>query len=186
MVHSGPWAFLFDCLILHQCYDTVLTTFYPCGWLCNQCPSFSPLEVVKTIFGDINVLSIWVHFKSDACFILWRHLLTSEISVLGPQRDTFIIHKYLWVNFGGQCDFGCGTMCNMTDPPELTYIWHDERGFAKPIHVKTTICCVATLVIWWHLATGRMPLLFYFKLLSLFFMNSTPIKKKKSHVCKSW
>lgn len=54
---------------------------------------------MKTIFGDINVLSVWVYFKSDAYLILWHHLLTSEIPVaVLPQSNAHIIQKYLFLH----------------------------------------------------------------------------------------
>lgn len=63
-----------------------LTSFYPCGWLQSwRSPFF--LGGNENDFGDVNVLSVWVYFKSDARFILWHHLLTSKIavSVMAPE-----------------------------------------------------------------------------------------------------
>lgn len=94
----GSQRVLFDSKIWHETYDTVfngrdeqsemrkLTSFYPCGWLQSWCSPFF-LGGSEKDFGDINVLSVWVYFKSDAYLILWHHLLTSKIavSVMAPE-----------------------------------------------------------------------------------------------------
>lgn len=166
MVHPGCWVFLFDYLILHQCYESVLTTFYPCGSHCILLP-----VAVETIFGDINVLSVYVHFKSDACFILRRHLLTSKIPALVMARTQYIHNSEIPVSeFRGHHAFGHGAMCDTPDSPELTYIWHDEHSFVEPGHVITTMCFFGNSCYLVTFSSWRTPLLFPFKLQMLFFV----------------
>ena len=55
-------------------------------------------------FEDINVLSVWVYFKSDAYFILWHHLLTSEIPISAAAPKWYIHNSEISVSefFEGQ------------------------------------------------------------------------------------
>lgn len=141
-----------------------------------------PPEAVKTIFGDINVLSIWVHFKSDACFILWRHLLTSEIpaSVTAPAR--YIHNSEISVGeFGGRDAFGCGTTCNMADSPGINIYmtWRARLCWTKSCKNNNMLCCDNSYLV--TFSTGRTPLLFPFKLVLLFFFMDRN-KKKIPHL----
>lgn len=122
---------LFDCKIWHRCYDTVfnrrdeqsemskLTSFYPCGWLQSwRSPFF--LRGSENDFGDINVLSVWVYFKSDAYFILWHHLLTSKIPISVTAPKWYIHNSEMSVSkfgyglyFGGYYAFGHSAICNI-------------------------------------------------------------------------
>lgn len=96
-----------------------LTSFYPCGWLQSWRSPFL-LRGSENDFGDINVLSAWVYFKSDAYFILWHHLLTSKIpiSVTAPtwyihNSEIFVSKFGLGFYFGGYDDFGLKTLNNI-------------------------------------------------------------------------
>lgn len=159
-----------------------LNYFLPLRPTLQSASTILPPVAVETIFGDINVLSIWVLFKSDACFILWRHLFTSKIPALVTAPTRYIHNSEISVSeFRGHDAFGRVAMCATPDSPELTYIWHDEHSFVEPSHVITTICCFGNSSYLVTFSTWRTPLRSPFKLQILFFsfFLYTGVKKKR-------